>query len=96
MGEIPTSSTCMSDGCAHMDGIGPSEPNTTEGCEESLEAGLDGWVELRVCTTCRRVGCCGSSPGTHAAGHFEEAGHELTTPQESDDGVWCYDHETYG
>src|ERR1700727_2601435 len=51
--------------CAHTSMIRPVIPRTPEGCEECLRTGSP-WLHLRLCLTCGHVGCCDSSPGTHA------------------------------
>jgi hypothetical protein len=49
------------------------------------------WVSLRRCMTCGHVGCCDSSPGTHATAHHRETGHPMVeTLQPGQDCVWCY------
>jgi uncharacterized UBP type Zn finger protein len=65
-------------------------PNTPEGCEECLEAG-GRWVHLRLCLTCGHVGCCDSSRGRHATGHFHQAGHPVIRSFEPGESWrWCY------
>jgi hypothetical protein len=54
------------------------------------------WVQLRMCLTCGSVGCCDTSVGRHAAGHFETTGHPLMRSIEpSDTWGWCYVHKAY-
>lgn len=84
----------MAETCQHIQQADGVEPNTTEGCQECLEAGREDWVELRVCATCGHVGCCSSSPAEHAAAHHEETGHPVIEPLDGD-WLWCYEHETY-
>lgn len=83
----------MPTGCAHIEAVEPVEPNTTKGCEECLELDME-WVQLRVCQECGHVGCCDSSEGKHATGHFRQTGHPVIEALE-DDWLWCYEHETY-
>ena len=65
-------------------------PLTPEGCAECLAAG-DVWVSLRVCLSCGHVGCCDSSPGRHANGHYETSGHPVMRSFEPGEAWrWCY------
>jgi uncharacterized UBP type Zn finger protein len=81
--------------CAHLDRIEVTEaPDGIDGCEECLKTG-SGWVHLRQCLTCGKVGCCDSSPNRHATAHFQESGHPLIRSLEpSEDWAWCYLDET--
>jgi uncharacterized UBP type Zn finger protein len=63
-------------------------PSTTEGCEECLKIG-SGWVHLRMCLTCGKVGCCDSSPNKHASGHAREVQHPAATSREPGE-EWGY------
>lgn len=81
--------------CSHLDhavdGIQPSD----EGCHECLETGGT-WVHLRMCMVCGHVGCCDSSPGKHATGHFRETGHPVMQSFEpGETWGWCYEDEAY-
>ncbi len=54
------------------------------------------WVQLRMCLTCGSVGCCDTSVGRHAVGHFESTGHPVMRSIEpSDTWGWCYVDEAY-
>ncbi len=65
-------------------------PRTPEGCEECLRDGLR-WVHLRLCLACGHVGCCDSSVGRHADGHFHETGHPVMRSFEPGEAWrWCY------
>jgi uncharacterized UBP type Zn finger protein len=60
------------------------------GCEGCLASG-DGWLHLRICLECGRVGCCDDSPNRHATEHAEATGHPLIRSLEpGEDWVWCY------
>ena len=60
------------------------------GCEECLATG-GRWVHLRLCLACGHVGCCDSSPGTHATKHFRSSGHPVVQSFEPGEGwAWCY------
>ena len=73
--------------CSHLDLV---QVLTTEaeGCEECLKTG-DGWVHLRLCMVCGKVGCCDDSRNTHATKHFREGGHALIRSIEPDES-WAY------
>jgi hypothetical protein len=67
----------------------------TDGCEECLAAGTS-WVHLRVCLSCGHVGCCDSSVGRHATGHFHATHHPIIESFErGEDWGWCYVHAAY-
>ncbi|NRQ51453.1 Na+/H+ antiporter [Aeromicrobium stalagmiti] len=71
-------------------------PVTPTGCEECLRDGTD-WVHLRLCMTCGHVGCCDSSVGKHAAGHFEQTGHPVMRSFEPGEAWrWCFVDEATG
>ena len=75
--------------CTHVDQINHVEPSA-QGCEDCLRIGGT-WVHLRECLTCGHVGCCDSSPGRHATGHFHATGHPLVQSFEpGEDWIWCY------
>jgi hypothetical protein len=72
------------------------EPRTPLGCEECLELGRR-WVHLRKCLSCGHVGCCDSSPGRHATGHFARIGHPVVRSFEpGEEWRWCYVDQTLG
>lgn len=88
----------MSGGCKHMRNLRLEDfpPTRTQGCEECLTAGTS-WVSLRECLACGHVGCCDSSPGKHATGHYHDTMHPVMRsimPGENWD--WCYEHELIG
>ena len=77
------------DGCEHIDEVRAVRPSAP-GCERCLAEGTR-WVHLRICLTCGFVGCCDSSQGRHATGHFHETGHPVIRSVEPDeDWAWCY------
>lgn len=79
----------MTADCTHLAQIRPVTRNTN-GCEECLRTG-GRWVHLRVCLTCGHVGCCDSSQGKHATGHFHETGHPIVQSMEPGESWrWCY------
>ena len=76
-------------GCTHLDDRREVEPGTT-GCKECLEQGME-WVHLRLCLHCGHVGCCNSSEGQHAFGHFRETGHPVVRSFEpGETWEWCW------
>lgn len=53
-------------------------------------------VKLRMCVTCGSVGCCDSSPGRHAVGHYAQTGHPVMRSIEpGDTWGWCYVDKAY-
>jgi hypothetical protein len=80
--------------CTHpvISGAVPEGPPSCAGCvRESTTP-----VKLRMCLTCGTVGCCDSSVGRHAAGHYAETGHPLMRSIEpGDTWGWCYVDEAY-
>ena len=75
--------------CAHLGQIREVQPKTN-GCEECLRSG-ERWVQLRMCLTCGHVGCCDSSPGKHATGHFLATQHPIMRSAEPGQAWrWCY------
>ena len=77
--------------CAHLDSIEVTElPAAIAGCEECLETG-DGWVHLRMCMQCGKIGCCDDSPSRHATAHARESGHPIIRSAEpGEEWSWCY------
>jgi hypothetical protein len=77
--------------CSHLDQIEMTAlPRDIEGCEECLKIG-SGWVHLRMCMTCAKIGCCDSSPNKHATAHAGESGHPIIRSAEpGEDWSWCY------
>jgi hypothetical protein len=77
-------------GCAHLDHVLDVKPRTPEGCEECLKAG-GWWVHLRLCMECGHVGCCDSSPNTHASKHFHASHHPIMRSLEpGEDWGFCF------
>lgn len=87
--------------CEHIKQINPDvKPSTTEGCEDCLKMNPQGtWVHLRMCLICGHIGCCDSSPNTHARKHFEETGHPIiesfTIDSNDPKWRWCYVDNDY-
>lgn len=71
-------------------------PSTEDGCEDCLAQGT-GWVHLRMCLTCGKVGCCDSSPEKHASRHAAEASHPVIRSYEPGESWrWCFVHNMPG
>jgi hypothetical protein len=81
----------MSVACTHLDQIRYTGlPESIAGCEECLKMG-SGWVHLRMCMTCGKIGCCDSSPNRHASRHAREEGHPIVRSAEpGEDWSWCF------
>jgi uncharacterized UBP type Zn finger protein len=74
----------------HLSAVRPVTPRTPQGCEECLAQGSR-WVHLRLCLSCGHVGCCDSSPGTHARRHAAGAGHPIIRSFEpGEDWRYCF------
>ena len=83
--------------CEHITLADSPAPQTTEGCQDCLNAGEHDWVHLRLCETCGHVGCCDSSPNRHATAHFKETSHPVIKSfQPGENWKWCYVDETLG
>ena len=80
--------------CEHYADIPDNILPKTAGCEECEKEGTD-WVALRLCLSCGHVGCCDSSPGTHATNHFKKTGHPVMVALPNFAWKWCYVDETY-
>ncbi|MDX6740370.1 UBP-type zinc finger domain-containing protein [Actinocorallia sp. A-T 12471] len=84
----------MGQTCTHLDQIKADARPSSEGCEDCLRTG-GRWVHLRMCRTCGHVGCCDSSPNTHATAHFHTTDHPLISSYEpGEDWTWCYKDDT--
>ncbi|WP_103501154.1 MULTISPECIES: UBP-type zinc finger domain-containing protein [Streptomyces] len=74
-------------------GVDPAAPPSGPGCAE-CEAQHGWWVHLRRCAQCGHVGCCDSSPGQHATGHYRATGHPYAQSyQPGEDWYWDYPSE---
>jgi hypothetical protein len=75
--------------CSHLHAIQTVEA-TSDGCADCERLG-SGWVHLRRCTACGRVGCCDSSPNRHATAHFHSTRHPVMQSFEPGESwYWCY------
>ena len=77
--------------CTHLGEVEFLEPpSQIAGCEECLKTG-SGWVHLRMCQSCGKIGCCDSSPNRHASRHASEEGHAIARSVEpGENWSWCY------
>lgn len=85
--------------CEHLEAApcsrAPEAGNGAE-CAACLAEGLTP-VHLRMCLDCGHIGCCDSSPGRHAARHFEETGHPVMRSIEPGEAWrWCFVDEVLG
>lgn len=82
--------------CEHVKLANPNVKPSGEGCDECLKTGQR-WVQLRECLVCGHVGCCDSSPGRHATGHYNDTGHPVMQSYKSvgKPWKWCYVHQEY-
>lgn len=80
--------------CGHLDQVRSVTPSA-DGCEACLRIG-SGWVHLRLCLSCGRVGCCDNSPNRHATAHHHETGHPLVRSAEpGEEWGYCYPDDLY-
>ena len=80
--------------CTHLDTVEVTQlPESVEGCEDCLALG-DGWLHLRICLSCGKVGCCDDSPNRHATAHHNESAHPIIRSLEpGEDWSWCFEDE---
>ena len=75
--------------CSHLDSITPV-PDGGDVCPTCVSMGST-WVNLRQCLACGQVGCCDSSPNTHATKHHKATGHPIIRSiMPGQDWMWCY------
>ena len=77
--------------CTHADALPHPQPGPlNETCPECLRDGTHP-VQLRLCLTCGKVGCCDSSKNKHATKHFHATHHPIVQSIEpGEDWLWCY------
>ncbi|WP_432535007.1 UBP-type zinc finger domain-containing protein [Kineococcus arenarius] len=76
--------------CTHLAAVNEDAAPSAEGCEDCLRTG-GRWVHLRMCSSCGHIGCCDSSPSTHATAHHRSTGHPLVRSYEpGEEWYWCY------
>lgn len=80
----------MPDSCSHLDTVRTDEASG-DGCVECLATGGE-WLHLRRCTACGHVGCCDSSPGHHATGHFRATPDHpvMQSFEPGEDWLYCF------
>jgi Na+/H+ antiporter len=84
------------DSCDHLLSTPSVETVAEPTCPDCEREGTH-WVALRQCLGCGNVGCCDSSPGRHATGHFRETQHPVMESAEpAEDWRWCYVHHVTG
>ncbi|PTT62876.1 Na+/H+ antiporter [Arthrobacter sp. HMWF013] len=82
--------------CAHLESARSREVPLDAYCEDCLREGTTP-VHLRMCLGCGKVGCCDSSPGTHASKHFGSTRHPVMRSIEpGEDWRWCYQDDLLG
>jgi CPA1 family monovalent cation:H+ antiporter len=83
--------------CEHLRHAPAVVPARTPGaCEDCLRDGTT-WVHLRLCLSCGHVGCCDSSIGRHATGHFGRTRHAVMRSVEPGEAWrWCFVDEILG
>lgn len=82
--------------CEHLETAPDPAVPLDAACSECLREGTT-TVHLRMCVTCGNVACCDSSPGTHAARHFQASGHPVMRSIEpGENWRWCYADELLG
>jgi uncharacterized UBP type Zn finger protein len=84
--------------CQHQDQIKEVTPSG-DGCKECLQENME-WVALRLCLSCGHVGCCDSSAGKHARGHYESTNHPIIESYKAaapgaTEWRWCYIDNAY-
>jgi hypothetical protein len=77
--------------CTHLDQVQITQlPDSVAGCEDCLAEG-SGWLHLRICLGCGKVGCCDDSPNRHARAHAAESGHPIIRSIEpGEEWSWCF------
>jgi CPA1 family monovalent cation:H+ antiporter len=82
--------------CVHLDDA-PEAPVPADAfCADCLREGTT-TVHLRMCLACGNVGCCDSSPATHATRHFRSTGHPaIRSAEPGEDWRWCYEDQLLG
>ncbi|MCU1566577.1 MAG: sodium/proton antiporter, family [Pseudarthrobacter sp.] len=82
--------------CGHLESARSPEVPRDAYCADCRREGTT-TVHLRMCLRCGKVGCCDSSPGTHASRHFEATGHPVMRSIEpGEDWRWCYQDDLLG
>ena len=78
--------------CAHLDTV-TAVPDGGNACPTCVAMGST-WVNLRQSMACGQVGCCDSSPNTHATKHHKATGHPIIRSiMPGQDWMWFYPDE---
>jgi len=81
--------------CLHVKDMLSTRSAPPMECPQCMRAGAP-WVHLRMCLACGSVGCCDTSSGRHAAGHFDETQHAVMRSIEPGESwAWCYVDRAY-
>lgn len=82
--------------CDHLEAATPLQVPDGAFCDDCRREGTT-TVHLRMCLECGKVGCCDSSPATHASRHYEATGHPVMRSIEpGEDWRWCYQDDLLG
>ncbi|MHA7221264.1 Na+/H+ antiporter [Arthrobacter sp. RHLT1-20] len=82
--------------CEHLESAPSPEVPRDAYCADCAREGTTP-VHLRMCLACGTVGCCDSSPGTHASKHFDATGHPaMRSIEPGEDWRWCYEDDLLG
>lgn len=96
--ELVHETTVTEASCVHLHRAArsPAPSPSSAVCDDCVRQGLR-WVHLRMCLECGRVGCCDSSPGRHATGHYQGSGHPVMRSIEPGEAWrWCFVDEALG
>jgi CPA1 family monovalent cation:H+ antiporter len=82
--------------CVHLDEAPEAPVPAGAFCADCIREGTT-TVHLRMCLACGNVGCCDSSPATHATRHFHSTGHPaMRSAEPGEDWRWCYEDQLLG
>jgi Na+/H+ antiporter len=82
--------------CEHLE---LARADATSNADHCLDCEREGTlpVHLRMCLRCGNVGCCDSSVGKHATGHYDSTGHPVMRSFEPGERWrWCYIDQQIG
>jgi hypothetical protein len=82
-----------------LESVNPTVKPSGTGCVECLALAAEGtkgvwWLHLRRCAECGHIGCCDSSPNTHATKHFHATKHSKMQSFEQEDEGYSYNYAT--
>jgi len=86
----------LSNPCGHVTKDTPTHVHRpAAGCEDCLKIG-GRWVHLRICLTCKHVGCCDDSPNRHATKHNAATQHPvITSGERGETWAYCYPDDQF-